>query len=79
MTQNFRDCSCTMVVLPFRRAIQTLQQYILKDKRLEITLQENDIGILSDVSSSRKINNIWNSTTGVLSAGQGEVTILLYW
>lgn len=68
-----------MVVLPFRRAIQALQQYILKDKRLEITLQENDIGILSDVSSSRKINNIWNSTTGVLSAGQGEVTILLYW
>lgn len=48
MTQNFRDCSCTMVVLPFRRAIQTLQQYILKDKRLEITLQENDIGILED-------------------------------
>lgn len=37
-----------MVVLPFRRAIQALQQYLLEDNRLGISLEENGIGILED-------------------------------
>lgn len=39
-------CSYTMVVLPFRWAIQPLQPYILENNRLEISLEKNDIGIL---------------------------------
>lgn len=62
-----------MVVLQFGWAIQTLQQYLLEDNRLEISLEENGWKITnltgsSDVSCS-KVNNIWNCTTEVLSAG----------